>query len=161
MVGLNTRATVYLLDVRHMTREKLDAYSPALRSFFGFLVYENTPDLDEFVRSNDKSFSNLPDQTINALIEITHSKELERFRKEYRTSEGGVNMCYGIQVYGNKRETVGKMIGSVQALQRHGFSFTETVKDIMTEYQLKEQEAKEIVEKNWNPTSVDASEKKE
>ena len=41
---------MYLLDVRHMTREKLDSYSPALRAFFGFLVYENKAELNEFVR---------------------------------------------------------------------------------------------------------------
>ena len=135
---------MYLLDVRHMTRKKLNEYSPALRSFFGFLVYENTADLDEFVRENDKSFSNLPEQTIDALIEITHSRELEKFKHDYRTTEGGVNVCYGIQVYGNQRE----MAGSVRIAQRHGFSIADTVKDIMAEYQLKEKEAKEVVEKN-------------
>ena len=147
---------MYLLDVRHMTREKLNAYSPALRSFFGFLIYENTNDLDEFVRENDDSFSNLPEQTIDALIEITHSKELERFKKEYRTPEGGVNVCYGIQVYGNQRE----MAGSVRLAQRHGFSIAETVKDIMAEYQLKEKDAKEVVEKNWKKKTETVAESK-
>lgn len=136
---------MYLLDVRHMTREKLDSYSPALRAFFGFLVYENKAELNEFVRENDESFNNLPEQTIDALIEITHSEELERFKKEYRTPEGGVNVCYGIQVYGNQRE----MAGIVRHAQKHGFSIAETVKDIMSDYMLKEKDAKEVVEKYW------------
>ena len=147
---------MYLLDVRHMTREKLDSYSPALKSFFGFLIYENTADLDAFVKENDKSFSNLPEQTIDALIEITHSKELERFKKEYRTPEGGVNVCYGIQVYGNQRE----MAGSVRLAQRHGFSIAETIKDIMAEYQLKEKDATDVVKKNWKETTANSTEKK-
>lgn len=131
--------------IRHMTREKLDSYSPALRAFFGFLVYENKAELNEFVRENDESFNNLPEQTIDALIEITHSEELERFKKEYRTPEGGVNVCYGIQVYGNQRE----MAGIVRHAQKHGFSIAETVKDIMSDYMLKEKDAKEVVEKYW------------
>lgn len=147
---------MYLLDVRHMTREKLDTYSPSLRSFFGFLVYENTDELDEFVRENDDSFSDLPEQTIDALIEITHSKELERFKKEYRTPKGGVNVCYGIQVYGNQRE----MAGSVRIAQRHGFSIAETVKDIMAEYHLKETDAKDVVEKNWKKDTEQTSKSK-
>ena len=97
------------------------------------------------MRENDKSFSNLPEQTIDALIEITHSKELEKFKHDYRTPEGGVNVCYGIQVYGNQQ----KMVGAVNMAQRHGFSIAETVKDIMAEYQLKEKDAIEVVEKNW------------
>ena len=147
---------MYLLDVRHMTREKLDSYSPALKSFFGFLIYENSADLDAFAKENDKSFSNLPEQTIDALIEITHSKELERFKKEYRTPEGGVNVCYGIQVYGNQRE----MAGSVRLAQRHGFSIAETIKDIMAEYQLKEKDATDVVKKNWKETTANSTEKK-
>ena len=54
-------------------------------------------------------------------------------------------MCYGIQVYGNQCE----MAGFVRIAQRHGFSIAETVKDLMAEYQLKENDAKEVVEKNW------------
>lgn len=147
---------MYLLDVRHMTKAKIDSYSPDLRSFFGFLKYENTIDLDEFVMENTDSFSNLPEQTIDALIEITHSKELERFKKEYKTPEGGVNVCYGIQVYGNQRE----MAGSVRIAQRHGFSIAETVRDIMAEYQLQEKDAKDVVEKNWKKNRENASEMK-
>ena len=146
---------MYLLDVRHMSREKVDSYSPALKPFLGFLAYDNTEELEEFVRENEESFSNLPEQTVDALIEITHSKELERFKKEYRTSEGGVNVCYGIQVYGNQRE----MAGSVRLAQRHGFSIAETVKDIMAEYKLKEQDAQEVVKKNWKETTENTSKK--
>ncbi|MBR1711326.1 MAG: Rpn family recombination-promoting nuclease/putative transposase [Clostridia bacterium] len=146
---------MYLLDVRHMTKEKLDAYSPLLKAFFVILVYEGTSELDNFIRQNAKNFSNLPAPTIDALIEITHSKELERFKKEYRTPEGGVNVCYGIQTYGNQRE----MIGTIHTLQRHGFSVAETVKDIMTEYRLKEQDAEKVVKENWRE-AVSASETK-
>ena len=148
---------MYLLDVRHMTSEKLNTFSPVLRSFFGYLVYENTSNLNKFVMENEESFSNLPEQTIDALIEITHSKELEKYKKEYRMPEGGVNVCYGIQVYGKecKKEGIiegkkeGMVVGTIHTLQRHGFSIAETIKDVMDEYQLVEKEAKEIVEENW------------
>ena len=52
-------------------------------------------------------------------------------------------MCYGIQAYGNQRE----MVGVVRLAQRHGFSISETIKDIMAEYHLKEKDAKDVVEK--------------
>ena len=42
------------------------------------------------MRQTDERVNNLPEQTIDALIEITHSKQLEQFKKEYRTPEGGV-----------------------------------------------------------------------
>ena len=75
--------------------------------------------------------------------------------------EGGVNVCYGIQVYGKecKKEGIiegeksgiikGMVVGTIHTLQRHGFSIAETIKDVMDEYQLVEKEAKEIVEENW------------
>ena len=70
------------------------------------------------VRQTDESVNNLPEQTIDALIEITHSKQLEQFKKEYRTPEGGVNVCYGIEAYGKRRE----ITGAVRTYKDVGFS---------------------------------------
>ena len=97
------------------------------------------------MRQTDESVNNLPEQTIDALIEITHSKQLEQFKKEYRTPEGGVNVCYGIEAYGRRREMAGEIkgeiTGAVRTYKDVGFSFANTVKRIMTMFKLDEKEA--------------------
>ena len=65
-------------------------YTPELYAFFGFLVYDHTDEFEDFIEEHDQTFSNLPDQTIDALIEITHSSELVKYKRDYRTAKGGV-----------------------------------------------------------------------
>ena len=73
---------------------------------------------------------------------------------------GGVNVCYGIQVYGDQRELEGKLEGTIGTLQRLGFSIAETIKDIMAEYHLKENDATEAVRKYWKEITSNSDEKK-
>ena len=144
---------MYLLDVRHMPKEKLDTYSPVLKIFFEFLMHENSDDFEEFIRENKEHFNNLPEQTIDALIEITHSKQLEQFKKEYRTPEGGVNVCYGIEAYGRRRE----ITGAIRMSKDIGFSFANTVKKIMTMFKLDEKEAEKAVKEHWDEPAENSS----
>ena len=155
---------MYLLDVRHMPKEKLDTYSPVLKIFFEFLMHENSDDFEEFIRENKEHFNNLPEQTIDALIEITHSKQLEQFKKEYRTPEGGVNVCYGIEAYGKRQwmagEIKGEITGAVRMSKYIGVSFANTVKKIMTMFKLDEKEAEKAVKERWDePTENSSGEK--
>jgi hypothetical protein len=132
---------MYLLDVRHMSKEKLDSYSPALNAFFGFLVYDHTDEFDSFIAEHNQTFSDLPDQTIDALIEITHSSELEKYKKDYRTAKGGVNVCYGIQE-SNKRTFV-------EAAQRFGQTITATITAFIEQFHVSRQDAELTVKKYW------------
>ena len=106
------------------------------------------------VRQTDECVNNLPEQTIDALIEITHSKQLEQFKKEYRTPEGGVNVCYGIEAYGKRQwmagEMAGEITGAVRMSKDIGFSFANTVKKIMTMFKLDEKEAEKAVKEHWD-----------
>ena len=116
------------------------------------------------VRQTDECVNNLPEQTIDALIEITHSKQLEQFKKEYRTPEGGVNVCYGIEAYGRRREMAGEIkgeiTGAVSMSKLKGFSFANTVKDIMTMFKLDEKEAEKAVKEHWDePAENNSGEK--
>ena len=155
--GFADNMPMYLLDVRHMPKEKLDTYSPVLKPFFEFLIHENSDDFEEFIRENKESFNNLPEQTIDALIEITHSKQLEQFKKEYRTPEGGVNVCYGIEAYGKRQRMAGEIIGAVSMSKLKGFSFANTVKDIMTMFKLNEKEAEKAVKEHWDEPAENSS----
>ena len=105
------------------------------------------------VRQTDECVNNLPEQTIDALIEITHSKQLEQFKKEYRTPEGGVNVCYGIEAYGRRRE----ITGAVRTYKDVGFSFANTVKKIMTMFKLDEKEAEKAVKECWDEPAENSS----
>ena len=64
-----------------------------------------------------------------------------------------------------KKNQTGKIYHSGQIIFRNEMgrplrsTIAETVKDIMAEYQLKEKEAKEVVEKNWKK-DADSSETK-
>ena len=140
---------MYLIDVRHMTKEELSECSNGLKPFFGFLKYENTKELNDYVSENREAFRNVPDSTIDALIDITGSKELAQFKEDFRSEEGGVDVCYGIQYQCNQEG----MRGIVFANQRHGISISETVKDIMALYPLKKKDAEKVVKENWRETT--------
>lgn len=98
---------IYLLDVRHMSDDSINEYSDALRPFFGFLKYEHRAELEQFIADNEEQFSNLPENTVRALAEITRSEELVKIREEYLTDKGGVNMCLGIQLMVEKGKKEG------------------------------------------------------
>ena len=105
------------------------------------------------VRQTDERVNNLPEQTIDALIEITHSKQLEQFKKEYRTPEGGVNVCYGIEAYGRRQE----ITGAVRMSKYIGVSLANTVKKIMTMFKLDEKEAEKAVKEHWDEPAENSS----
>ena len=113
------------------------------------------------VRQTDERVNNLPEQTIDALIEITHSKQLEQFKKEYRTPEGGVNVCYGIEAYGKRQwmagEMAGEITGAVRMSKYIGVSFANTVKKIMTMFKLDEKEAEKAVKEHWDEPAENSS----
>ena len=132
---------MYLLDVRHMSKEKLEAYSPELKAFLGFLVYDHTDEFESFIEENEETFSDLPDQTIDALIEITHSSELERYKNEYRNVKGGINMCYGIKELEKKT--------CVQAAQRFGQTIADTIAAFIEEFHVSRSDAEVSVNKYW------------
>lgn len=77
---------------------------------------------------------------------------------------GGVNVCYGIQVYGDQRElkgkSEGKLEGTIGTLQDIGFSRGDTIQKIMTKYQLKENDATDVVRKYWKEITPNRDEKK-
>ena len=112
------------------------------------------------VRQTDECVNNLPEQTIDALIEITHSKQLEQYKKEYRTPEGEVNVCYGIEAYGKRQWMAGEITGAVRMSKDIGFSFANTVKKIMTMFKLDEKEAEKAVKEHWDEPAENSSREK-
>ena len=106
-----------LLDVCRMSDEEICSYAGELRTVFGFRKYaEDKEKLGRFITSNREHFSNVSETAMNALEELTHSPELAKIRTpEYQTTEGGYNMCRGIQgmIQEGKLEGIreGKIVG--------------------------------------------------
>ena len=90
---------MYLLDVRHMSREMFDSFSKDLQAFFGFLIYEHSRQLVNFVNEREDQFRKLPAVTLDALIEITKSSRLKQLRQEEKGQEGAIDVCEGIELY--------------------------------------------------------------
>lgn len=102
-----------LLDVCRMSDEKICSYAGELRTVFGFRKYaEDKEKLGRFITSNREHFSNVSETAMNALEELTHSPELKKIRtRKYQTTEGGYNMCSGIQGMIQDGKMEGKMEG--------------------------------------------------
>lgn len=102
-----------LLDVCRMSDEEICGYTGELRTVFGFRKYaEDKEKLGRFIISNREHFSNVSETAMNALEELTHSPELTKIRTpEYQTTEGGYNMCRGIQGMIQDGKMEGKMEG--------------------------------------------------
>ena len=87
-----------LLDVCRMTEEEICSYTSELRTVFGFKKYAREKEkLREFIDSNKAYFSNVSETALNVLEELTHSPELREIRKPRYQTEGGFNVCQGIQ----------------------------------------------------------------
>ena len=152
---------MHLLDVRRMPDDEINEFSDKIRPLFGFLKYEKTDKLVDYVNTNEDIFSDLPPETFDTLMEITHSPELERFGKEARTAKGGVNMCYGIQVYAQKyaREHAAEYAKSavdeatvktfVEAAQVFGQNITATIEAFKAKFNVSDEIAEEDVKKYW------------
>ena len=102
-----------LLDVCWMSDEEICSYAGELRTVFGFRKYaEDKEKLGRFITSNREHFSNVSETAMNALEELTHSPELAKIRTpEYQTTEGGYNMCRGIQGMIQEGIREGKIVG--------------------------------------------------
>ena len=102
-----------LLDVCRMSDEEICGYAGELRTVFGFRKYaEDKEKLGRFITSNREHFSNVSETAMNALEELTHSPELKKIRtRKYQTTEGGYNMCSGIQGMIQDGKMEGKMEG--------------------------------------------------
>ena len=141
---------IYILDVRHMKKELLEEFSPGLKAFFGYLIYENTDHLRTFVEENHAVFEDFPEQAIDALIEITRSKYLEVYKKENRTGRGGVNILDGNQIYAEKYADQREKRTFVEAYQSLHQTLSDTTTAFITRFQIKdEKEAENEVRKYW------------
>lgn len=138
-----------LLDIRRMDDSEIGMYSDQLRAFFGFLKKEKTDKLEAFIDSEKETFSNLPDTIMDALIEITRSKQLEKIKHDYRTPEGGTNVCYGIEAYATTRAAEESKKTFVEAAQLFGQSLANTIKAFIAKYNVSEDVAEQDVKKYW------------
>ena len=88
-----------LLDVCRMSDEEICRYTGELRTVFGFRKYaDDTRGLRRFILANRSHFSNVSETALDALVELTHSPELENIRTQKRKKpEGGINVCEGIK----------------------------------------------------------------
>ena len=98
---------MHLLDVKHMKIDELNKFSPDLKAFLGFLRFMGQPEFTTFMDENSQNFDNLPQMTMDALIEITGSKELKEIKKNFITPTGGVNMRNGIKLFGDQQRQDG------------------------------------------------------
>ena len=90
---------IRLLDVCRMADEEICSYTGELRTVFGFRKYADDKEaLGNFINENREYFTNVSETAVNALAELTHSSELMKIRtQEYTTTEGGIDVCKGIQ----------------------------------------------------------------
>ena len=73
-------------------------FAGELRTVFGFRKYaDDRKQLDRFIAANPGHFSNVSKTAVNALVELTHSPQLQGIlTPQYRTKKGGFNMCKGL-----------------------------------------------------------------
>ena len=141
---------MHLFDVRHMTKEQLEEFSPILKGFLGYLMYENTEYLTEFVKENRDVFDDFPELAIDALIEITHSESLAKYKKDNRTAGGGINVMDGFQIYAEQYANQREKKTFVKAYQMLHQTLTDTIAAFTAKFQITDEEkAKEEVEKYW------------
>ena len=145
---------MYLLDVCGMSDNQINEFSTELKAFFGFLKYEkeNTEKLVDFVNENSDYFHNLPSETMQALIELTKSAELEKIQTENMTPEGGVNMCNGIQYYANQVAMEKARQSYIESAQDFGHSIADTINKFIVKFNVTEEEAKADIKKYWKET---------
>ena len=87
-----------VIDVRRMADEEIATYSPEMKSFFSFIKYSEDPkEVQRVIQENASVFSNLGELTYETLSELTNSPELRRIKGQYRTAEGGIDVCAGIK----------------------------------------------------------------
>ncbi|MBR1709794.1 MAG: hypothetical protein IJ719_13350 [Clostridia bacterium] len=142
---------MYILDVGRMPEELLDQFSSPTKDFLGFLKYERqgTDELHRFVLENESFFRSAPPITMNALVELTGSKELKRFMEEFKTPEGGTNMCEGIKYYGDQRALEARHETFVETAQQFNHSLKDTIAGFMNRFDMKPEEAEQEVKKYW------------
>ena len=149
---------MYLLDVRRLSDEEIEEFSPDLKSLFGFLKYENedTEKLKEFIDNNRDIFVNLSPEIVNALVEITKSPELAKISAENKTSEGGIDMCNGIQYYANQVAQTAKLEQArqtyIETAQEFGQTITAVLNGFKTKFNVTEEEAQDNIKKYWKET---------
>ena len=90
---------INLLDVCRMSDAEICSYTGELRTVFGFRKYaDNKEKLKAFISENQSYFNSVSRTAVDALVELTHSPELEEIKtSKYETPKGGFNVCLGIQ----------------------------------------------------------------
>ena len=109
---------MHLLDVKHMKPEVLNQFSPALKAFLGFLRYMGHEEFTAFMDENGKEFNNLSPMAMDALIELTGSKELKEIKEKFITQTGGIDMRNGIKAFGEQQWQQGRLGGIDEANER-------------------------------------------
>ncbi len=109
---------MHLLDVKHMKPEVLNQFSPALKAFLGFLRYMGHEEFTAFMEENGKEFNNLSPMTMDALIELTGSKELKEIKEKFVTATGGIDMRNGIKAFGEQQWQKGRLGGIDETNER-------------------------------------------
>ena len=67
---------------------------------------------------NGKEFNNLSPMTMDALIELTGSKELKEIKEKFITQTGGIDMRNGIKAFGEQQWQQGRLGGIDEANER-------------------------------------------
>ena len=143
---------MHLLDVKHMSDEELDLFSEPLRTCLGMLRISGHKEIKKFIDENAQVLNSLPQQTWNALLDMTDSRSFFLPAKP-REEEGGNNVCKGLQLWGEERE----MITTIRVGKDHGFSKEIVVADLVRYFKdLDEKGAKEVVEKFWDSKEVNS-----
>lgn len=86
---------------------------------------------------------------MDALIELTGVKELRKYMEEFKTQEGGTDMCEGIKYYGMKMAKEAGHRNFVEAAQMFHQTLEETERAFAVKFHVEPDEAEREVRKYW------------
>ncbi|MCD8346932.1 MAG: Rpn family recombination-promoting nuclease/putative transposase [Lachnospiraceae bacterium] len=109
---------MHLLDVQRINDAELNSYGDELKVVFGFVKYaRNKKQLKDFISQNEKAFSNVSSTVVDAIAELTHSKELACIKPIYTadSQEGrNINMCQALREWMEDSKEEGRIEGRME-----------------------------------------------
>lgn len=142
---------LHIIEVRKFP--DYEKFRTDLRWVFGFLQRDQKgEDLKKYVTENRDSFADLPEDAYDMIRQFSHSNILDENKDSYKTKTGGINMCKAINDMIAKGEARGMELGIksfIKLCQEYGVSLESTMRRIIDEFTLSEDNAQQYIHKYW------------
>lgn len=141
--------SINLMEIRKCSC--LDQFHTDIRYVFGFLQKAgNGEQLDNYMEKHKKEFINLDEAAYDLICAMSHSEELQQYKTNYQTNQGGYDMCQAIKDMVNNGMQDGIKVGEAQGIQlaKQVFQMSiagKTLKDIAKECGITQKKVRSIL----------------